>query len=275
MIHGKDNKSTLVFSDEINAEYNFDIRSGEVTIYIDNDMTLTNEGLSRSAINIEPNAKLNLYISKDVTLTVNSGFGQDGEIGNENGAKGGPGGYAGIRVPWKDENENGLRDDGEQATLHLYGEGKVIAIGGNAGNGVDSSDTYGGRWRSDGAGARNRTETGGRGGNANSTQTAYLGHNMEFVNTLSKDGSNPNNNTNSSFDGGNGENCGIVNIENDVKIYAYGGSGGSGGSGVDVSAGGAGGYPAARNWRWSELAGGRGKSLGWCWRIFWFKRTGK
>ena len=72
MTHGKEGKSTLVFSDEINAEYNFDIK---VTIYIDNDMTLTNEGLSRSAINIEPNAKLNLYISDGVTLTVNSGFG--------------------------------------------------------------------------------------------------------------------------------------------------------------------------------------------------------
>ena len=92
MIHGESGKSTLVFSDEINAEYNFDIRSGEVTIYIDNDMTLTNENVEprRSAINIEPNAKLNLYIAKDVTLTVNSGFGEDGEIGSSKGAKGGP-----------------------------------------------------------------------------------------------------------------------------------------------------------------------------------------
>ena len=145
----------MVFSDKINAEYNFDIVSGEVTIYIDNDMTLTNEGLSRSAINIEPNAKLNLYISKDVTLTVNSGFGQDGEIGNANGAKGGPGGYAGIHVPWIDSNENNERDEGEQAELNLYGEGTVIAMGGNAGDGVNSSESYGGRWRSAGAGARN------------------------------------------------------------------------------------------------------------------------
>ena len=90
MIHGESGKSTLVFSDEINAEYNFDIRSGEVTIYIDNNMTLTNEGLSRSAINIEPNAKLNLYISKDVTLTVNSGYGEKGETATQFGAKGGP-----------------------------------------------------------------------------------------------------------------------------------------------------------------------------------------
>ena len=84
--------STLVFSDKIEKPYNFDIRKGEVTIYIDNDMTLTNKDVTpkRSAINIEPNAKLNLYIAKDVTLTVNSGFGEAGEIGSDKGAKGGP-----------------------------------------------------------------------------------------------------------------------------------------------------------------------------------------
>ena len=88
--NGEDSKSTLVFSDKIDAEYNFDIRSGEVTIYIDKDMTLTNQGLSRSAINIEPNAKLNLYIAKDVTLTVNSGYGTEGDTASDFGAKGGP-----------------------------------------------------------------------------------------------------------------------------------------------------------------------------------------
>ena len=92
LTHGENQKSTLVFSDKINAEYNFDIRSGEVTIYIDNDMTLTNENVvpKRSAINIEPNAKLNLYIAEGVTLTVNSGFGEKGETAEELGAKGGP-----------------------------------------------------------------------------------------------------------------------------------------------------------------------------------------
>ena len=237
MIHGEGNKSTLVFSDEINAEYNFDIRSGEVTIYIDNDMTLTNEGLSRSAINIEPNAKLNLYISKDVTLTVNSGFGEDGEIGSNKGAKGGPGGYAGIRVPWIDENENEIRDEGEQAELNLYGEGTVIAIGGDAGNGVNGSTNFGGRRRTEEP-EQESAETGGKGGNANSTEIANLGYNMEYVNEPSKDGSNPNNNTNGSFDGENGENCGIAKFHDDVKIYAYGGGGGSGGNGAGSSGGG-------------------------------------
>ena len=90
--NGEESKSTLVFSDKIDAEYNFDIRSGEVTIYIDKDMTLTNKDVEpkRSAINIEPNAKLNLYIAKDVTLTVDSGYGEQGEIGSSKGAKGGP-----------------------------------------------------------------------------------------------------------------------------------------------------------------------------------------
>ena len=81
---------------------------------------------------------------------------------------------------------------------------------------------------------------------------------MEFIDVPHKDGSDPNNNTNSSFDGENGESCGIIKIENDIKVFAYGGAGGSGGNGVNASAGGAGGYPGARDWseagagRWSE-----------------------
>ena len=84
------------------------------------------------------------------------------------------GGWAGIRVPWTDSNGNNERDEKEQAELNLLGEGTVIAIGGDAGNGVDSSASYGGRWRSDGAGARDRTEIGGKGGNANKTQLSEL-----------------------------------------------------------------------------------------------------
>ena len=81
-----------MFSEKINDDFCFDIKSGEVTIYIDEDMTLTNENVvpKRSAINIEPKAKLNLYIAKDVTLTVNSGFGEKGQTANGIGAKGGP-----------------------------------------------------------------------------------------------------------------------------------------------------------------------------------------
>ena len=54
------------------------------------------------------------------------------------------GGFAGIRVPKNNEGE------GE---LDLYGEGTVIAIGGNAGNGNIPTGVYGGRWRTAGAGA--------------------------------------------------------------------------------------------------------------------------
>ena len=67
---------------------------------------------------------------------------------------------------------------------------------------------------------------------------------MEFIDVPHKDGSDPNNNTNSSFDGENGESCGIIKIENDIKVFAYGGAGGSGGNGVNASEAGAG--------RWSE-----------------------
>ena len=59
------------------------------------------------------------------------------------------GGYAGIRVPWIDSNDDGEREEGEQAELNLYGEGTVIAIGGDAGEGggAVSGNTGGGRRR--------------------------------------------------------------------------------------------------------------------------------
>ena len=162
LIPGPEGKSTLVFSEKINDEFCFDIKSGEVTIYIDNDMTLTNEGLSRSAINIEPNAILNLYIAKDVTLTVNSGFGivappATGNGFNEkDGIPGGSGAYAGIRVPWVDENNDDKRDEGEYAVLNLYGSGIIYAYGGDAGDGGDGGYNnldWGGAGRTVGAGA--------------------------------------------------------------------------------------------------------------------------
>ena len=147
------------------------------------------------------------------------------------------GGWAGIRVP---SNENG------KAELDLYGEGTVIAIGGNAGKGNIPYDVYGGRRRSDGAGARNRTEIGGKGGNANSMQGPY---------EIYPDKNNiddPNINKSQGYDGEDGEDCGIVKINNEVKVYAYGGAGGAGEKGITVGAG--------RCWwisRCSELVGGR------------------
>lgn len=134
-------QATLVFYDEIDGELNFDIVSGTVTIYITQDMNLTNENMSRSAIDIHSGATLNLYITDNCTLNVDSGYGEEGETANALGAEGGPGGYAGIHVP-----------DG--ATLNLYGDGTLIAYGGDAGDGggAVSGNTGGGR-RTDGAGA--------------------------------------------------------------------------------------------------------------------------
>ena len=137
--HGKfiiDNDSSVMFVDEISGELSIQVKSGKhAKVYAFKDMTLTNSGIKRSAIDIEPGGILDLFVAEDITVTVNSGYGEDGEVGNANGAKGGPGGYAGIHVP-------------EESELNLYGQGTVIAYGGNAGNGTDSSQTYGGgRWR--------------------------------------------------------------------------------------------------------------------------------
>ena len=112
-----DQSSTLIFYDEINDSFNFDILGGNVTIYVTQDMTLTNKGLKRSAIDVHNGATLNLYVLEDVEMTVDSGFGEDA-IGNVPGK----GGYAGIHVP-------------EGATLNLYGQGTIKAYGGKAGNG--------------------------------------------------------------------------------------------------------------------------------------------
>ena len=74
------------------------------------------------------------------------------------------------------------------------------------------SGNTGGRRRSDGAGARNRTETGGLGGDANGT---YGESSRPHVYGILDSGDC----------GGNGENCGKVKINDTVKVYAYGGAG--------------------------------------------------
>jgi hypothetical protein len=125
-------KSTLYFAEEISGELNFEIKGGTVDIYITQDMNLTNSGLSRSAIDIYSGATLNLHIAEGKTLTVDSGYSTQGATGNMGQMKqnqGGQGGYAGIHVP-------------EGATLNLYGNGTVIAFGGDASaGGAGTSDT--------------------------------------------------------------------------------------------------------------------------------------
>jgi hypothetical protein len=144
-----DASATLIFYDEINDSFNFVINGGNVTIYVTQDMTLTNRDMARSALEIAPGATLNLYIDDDATLTVDSGYGMNGEKATGLGAQGGPGGYAGIHVPWVDSNNNGLRDTGEYAILNLLGTGTVYAYGGDAGDGEGavSANTGGGRRR--------------------------------------------------------------------------------------------------------------------------------
>lgn len=96
-------------------------------------MTIDNKDYpGRSAIELEDGAILNLYVYGKVN--VNSSLGVDGEVGNENGAKGGAGANAGIHVT-------------KNSTLNLYGTGTLIAYGGNAGKGTDSAVIYGGRRR--------------------------------------------------------------------------------------------------------------------------------
>ncbi len=136
-------QTTIIFYDEIEDSLNFDIVSGNVTIYMTQDMTLTNKGLKRSAVDVHSGATLNLYVLEGVKMTVDSGFGEDA-----NGNVPGKGGYAGIHVP-------------EGATLNLHGKGTIDAFGGNAGNGFigDGYQAGGG-----GAGAG----IGGNGGNGGS-----------------------------------------------------------------------------------------------------------
>ncbi len=249
---GDSEKETdVVFYEKIDGELNFDIVEGTVNIYIYNDMNLTNTGMDRSAINIHEGATLNLHLEDKAQMIVDSGFGKDGEVGNENGAKGGPGGYAGVHVP---KTEKGV------ATFNIYGDGTLIAYGGKAGNGTNSSSSYGGgrrRWSSE----LELDGKGGKGGDANKTTSAWEGHSLEFENEPSKDGSDPNNNTNCAWDGEDGEDCGIISINEDIIIYAYGGSGGSGGNGVASSGGGARWISCCWNWRSVELVGGRWKSF--------------
>ena len=205
--------STLMFFDEINDPFNLEILGGNVTMYVTQDMSLTNAGMTRSAVDIHPGATLNLYICKGVTMNVDSGYGAEGTTGNALGAEGGKGGYAGIHLP-----------DG--ATLNLYGKGKLIAYGGNAGTGGGSTSGNRGGGGGGGAGA-GIGGNGGDGGQAGTTFTPRL-------------------DTNSGSDGKAGENCGTLCIYDELEIYAYGGAGGASGyDSTNNSGSGAGGYPAA------------------------------
>ena len=130
-------KSYIVLDEKLTAdEFDFNIQAGDpVTIKIMHDMDIDNEDVpNRSAINLEDGAILNLYVYGKVN--VNSSFGESGETASGFGAKGGPGGYAGIHVS-------------KNSTLNLYGNGIITAKGGDAGRGATaaSGNTGGGGGR--------------------------------------------------------------------------------------------------------------------------------
>lgn len=133
-------------------DYSYDIpANSEVTIKLFSDITITNEGLERSAINLNENSILNLKIYSNVE--VNSSYGKDPERANGEPGEPGEGGYAGIHVP-------------ESATLRLYGDGTITARGGDAGNGSDAmaGDIGGSGGGGAGAGIGGHGGKGGAGG---------------------------------------------------------------------------------------------------------------
>jgi len=209
-------KSYIVLDENLSGDdFEFNIPAGEpVTIKIMYDMKIDNKGAPNlSAINLQDGATLNLYIYGNVEVT--SSFAEEGEKATGWNAKGGAGAKAGIHV-------------GENSTLNLYGTGILTAKGGNAssGNGTygtGDSNTGGGGGGGAGAGIGGN---GGNGGNANKDTKPGV--------------------TGSGCDGEQGENCGSVNIHNNLIVYAYGGSGGASIPGTNAYAGtGGGGYPAA------------------------------
>ena len=111
-------KDSVVVIDTVNTDnFNFDIpANATVTIKLMDDLEINNSNTKdRSAINLNDNSTLNLYVYGNTT--VNSSYGVDA-VNNVAGK----GAYAGIHVP-------------ETATLNLYGTGTLYAIGGNASNG--------------------------------------------------------------------------------------------------------------------------------------------
>ena len=90
-----DNDASVMFVDQISGELSIQVKSGKhAKVYIFKNMTLTNSGIKRSAIDIETGGTLDLYVAEGATVTVNSGLGEDGQ-----GLVPGKGGYAGIHVP--------------------------------------------------------------------------------------------------------------------------------------------------------------------------------
>ena len=68
-----DKDASVMFVEEIEGELSIYVKSGvHAKVNIFKDMILTNENLSRSAIDIEPGGTLDLWIAKGATVTVDS-----------------------------------------------------------------------------------------------------------------------------------------------------------------------------------------------------------
>lgn len=164
-----------------------------VTLVIEDNLTINNKNNSKSAIDIESGATLNLYNNSQTNL--NSGIAQKGASATSSSqGKGGSGGYAGIHVP-------------EGATLNIYGNSELYAYGGDAGNGGDTV-------------SYNTNKNGGGGGGAG----AGIGGNG---------GNGSDAGQGSSSNGGSGENAGTINVYNSTVYAYGGSGGSAGRTYVD------------------------------------------
>lgn len=206
-----------------------------VSIKLLSDITITNEGLKRSAINLNSGSVLNLDVYSNVI--VNSTYGENGAITSSTQQKSN-GGYAGIHVP-------------SDAILNLSGDGTIYCYGGNAGKGgtfTGKSDSGGSGGGGAGAGIGGNGGYGGAGKNGVSNN----GGDGESCGTVKIFG----NITVYAYGGAGGDGGdGYADTNKDGKLVNGGGGGG--------------GYPAAgigggrsRWWRWNLLC--------WCWWIFWW-----
>ena len=116
------------------------------------DLEINNSNTKdRSAINLNDNSTLNLYVYGNTT--VNSSFGED--AANDNSRAIGKGGYAGIHVP-------------ENATLNLFGDGVIKAYGGSASDGGTYATYSDGGTAGGSGGGGAGAGIGGNGGNGRS-----------------------------------------------------------------------------------------------------------
>ena len=202
--------ASVIFANELSGSYSIYVKSGaNATVSIFYSMTLSNNNLQRSAIDIEPGGTLNLWIAEGATVKVDSGFGLAASVDDTKTP--GTGAYAGIHC-WKNGNETSV--------LNLSGSGILISRAGDASDGgafTGADQTKPGGAGGGGAGAG----IGGNGGDG----SIGIGINTQ--------------------DGGRGEDCGIVTISGNMTVYAFGGAGGSAGISLSSAGSGGGGYPAA------------------------------